>query len=128
MICGGGFSFIGALEKRFPEARRSDYIVSTYLPPPTFAKKRRTAILAESKDEFLWELVFAWPEAEWEARWSMFVDALREERWGSEWARVGECLAVTDWKPPCKMGDLMRHEYLPPLVIPGPFFFSDAHH
>lgn len=63
------------------------------------AKHRRRAILAESKDEFLWELVFAWPEQEWVARWGIFLDALREGRWGDEWARVGECMVASGWTP-----------------------------
>jgi hypothetical protein len=66
----------------------------------SLAKHRKRAILAESQDERLWELVFAWPEREWVARWGMFVDWLREGCWGDRWAMVGEHLANSGWQPP----------------------------
>lgn len=74
--------------------------------------KRQKAVRDLVPGDELWELVFAWPEDEWESRWGMFIDGVREDRWGwgDGWVRTGDHLAAADWKPPVKLSrDLVPH-------------------
>lgn len=80
--------------------------------PDTLARKRQKAVRKLLPGDELWELVFAWPEDEWESRWGMFIDGVREDRWGwgDGWVRTGDHLAAADWKPPVKLSrDLVPH-------------------
>ncbi len=85
----------------WPKVSTREYTAAKFTTE-TLARKRRNAVRELVPGDGLWDMVFAWPENEWESRWAIFIDALRDDyfAWGDARVRTGDHLAAADWKPP----------------------------